>query len=157
MMKRMMMMHFDCRRPLCRYRGAIGGASAKPRPLQQTDPSCDEWLRTGYGAADGVVGAAHQRGECTSTWAHGPQPLGAGLRRICDLTFVFLIALNQELILICVAKRPLTYFYFKDLLYFFLFLQHEREQVMTTNVWLTQVRALPHSPHCPFNPPEAPI
>lgn len=86
-MMMMMMMHCHCRRPLCRHRRAIGGASAKPRPLQQTDPSCDEWLRTGYGAADGVVGAAHQRGECTSTWAHGPPPLGARLRLSYDLAF----------------------------------------------------------------------
>lgn len=56
------------------------------------------------------------------------------------MTFVLSIALNQELIVICVAKTPLS----NTSSYFFLFLQHEREQVMTTNVWLTQVRALAH-------------
>lgn len=71
-----------------------------------------------------------------------------------QLTFVLSIVINPKL---CPARRkhislisdlnaPLTWqnpggFY--SLLLFFVLLQHEREQVMTTNVWLTQVRALP--------------
>lgn len=54
------------RRPRGRHGGAVGGAPLEPGPLQQADPPCDQWLRAGDRAADGVVGPAHQCGELTT-------------------------------------------------------------------------------------------